>query len=178
MKKLIMVLTVVLCLLTSTVVASAATDPNVVLVNPASSSTIYSNTLLISVKITQPKTIQVTVYEEKQMVNGTLSAVNVNTLTASNGAVSSTSLHPTLITTEKHTSTNNLSFYTKQVNGLKPGLYRIEVKAMDPSGKETGVSNNRVVIKEKAEEETKVFESTQSGTMQFLQSLLKSIFGE
>ncbi len=176
MRKCIMVLTIVLSMLFSTVGAFAASDPNVVLVNPQANSTVFSNNLLISVKITQPKTIQVSIYEEKQIVNGTLSAVNVNALTSTSGSISSTNFYSTLVSTAKHTSSNNLSFYTKQVNNLKPGLYRIEIKTLDSADKETYKSNSYVAVKEKAEEE-KIFETPQSGTMQFLQNLLKNIFG-
>ncbi len=179
MRKLIVVLTVVLSLLCSTIVASAATDPNVILVNPKSNSTVYSNNLLISVKLTQPKSIKVSVFEEKQVVNGTLSAVNVNTLTTSNGSINNASF--TSVSTgvpALFESKNNLSFYTKQMS-LKPGLYRIRIDTLDPAGKEIFTRNSYVVVKEKTEEaEAKIFETPQSGTMQFLQNLLKTIFGD
>lgn len=179
MRKLIAVLTVLLSLLCGTVVASAAADPDVILVNPASNSTVYSSNLLISVKLTQPKKIKVFVYEEKQIVNGTYSAVNVNTLTTSNGAVDATSFTSVLISgPSDFTSSSNLSFYTKQVNGLKPGLYKIKIETLDAEGNAAYSSSSHVAIKEKTEEtEAKIFETPQSGTMQFLQTLLKSIFG-
>lgn len=178
MKKLFVTLVFILTLLCGTAVASAAPDPNVMLVNPAPNSTVFSNNLLISVKLTQPKTIKVTVYEEKQQVNGTLSAVNVNTLTMSNGAINSASFTPVPITMPAtFSSTNNLSFYTKQVNNLKPGLYRIQIETLDSANKATHTNNSYVVVKEKAEEEAKIFDTPQSGTMQFLQNLLKTIFG-
>ena len=180
MRKLIVVLTVVLSLLCSTIVASAATDHNVILVNPKSNSTVHSNNLLISVKLTQPKSIKVSVFEEKQVVNGTLSAVNVNTLTTSNGSINNASFTPVAVgVPAKFESKNNLSFYTKQINGLKPGLYRIRIDTLDTSGKEIFTRNSYVVVKEKSEEaEAKIFETPQSGTMQFLQNLLKTIFGD
>lgn len=177
MRKMITVLIIVLSMLCSTVFASAAGDPNVTLVNPVSNSTVYSTNLLISVKLTQPKTIKVSVYEEKQMVNGTWSAVNVNTLTTSNGSINNTNLKSVpLKAFPAYSSSNNLSFYTQQVNNLKPGLYRIQIDTLDSAGKKTNTNNSYVVVKEKAEEE-KIFETPQSGTMQFLQNLLKTIFG-
>lgn len=176
MRKLITVLIVVLSLLCSPIVASAANDPNVTLVNPVSNSAVFSSNLLISVKLTQPKTIKVAVYEEKQMANGTWSAVNVNTLTTSNGSINNTSFKSFPITAEQFTSNNNLSFYTKQVNNLKPGLYRIRIDTLDSAGKATHTTNSYVAVKEKTEDE-KIFETPQSGTMQFLQNLLKTIFG-
>jgi hypothetical protein len=179
MRKLIVVLTVVLSLLCSTIVASAATDPNVILVNPKYNSTVYSNNLLISIKMTQPKSIKVSVFEEKQVVNGTLSAVNVNMLTTSNGSINNASFTSVAVgVPAKFESKNNLSFYTKQIN-IKPGLYRIRIDTLDAAGKEIFTRNSYVVVKEKTEEaEAKIFETPQSGTMQFLQNLLKNIFGD
>lgn len=177
MRKLILILAVVLSVLCGTVVSSAASDPSVVLVNPVSNSTVYSNNLLISVKLTEPRTIKVKVYEEKQIVNGTLAAVNVNTLTTINGTVNTAGFTSVIIAAPApFTSSNNLSFYTKQVNGLTPGLYRIHIDTLDDSGKAIYSSNSYVAVKEKTEE-TKIFETPQSGTMQFLQNLLKTIFG-
>lgn len=179
MKKFIVVLTVVLSLLCSTAVASAATDPNVVLVNPKANSTVTSNSLLISVKITQPKTIRVSVFEEMQIVNGTLSAININTLTTTNGSINSSSFTPvSVMEPARFESKNNLSFYTKQIN-VKPGLYLIQIETLNADGKAAYTNNSYVVVKEKTlESEGKIFETPQSGTMQFLQNLLKTIFGE
>ena len=175
MRKLILVLTVLLSLLCSTFVSSAAGDPTVVLVNPASNSTVYSSNLLISVKLTEPKTIKVSVFEEKQMVNGTLSAINLNMLTTSNETVNNAGFTSVIVfDPPAFTSSNNLSFYTKQVN-LKPGLYRIRIDTLDDAKKVINTNNSYVAVKEKAE--AKIFETPQSGTMQFLQNLLKTIFG-
>lgn len=180
MKKFVVVLMVVLSLLFSTVTANAAADPNVMLVNPAPLSTVYSNNLLISVKLTQPKKIKVTLYEQMQIVNGTPTAVNINTLTISNGSVNSGNLKPYQKGIPgEFTSTNNLSFYTKQVSDLKPGLYQIKIDTIDASGNPIYSSSSYFAVKEKTEEaDTKIFETPQSGTMQFLQNLLKTIFGD
>lgn len=179
MKKIIVVLMIVLSLLFSTVISYAGSDPYVVLVNPASNSTVYSNNLLISVKITQPKTIKVKIYEEKQLVNGTLSAVNISALTTSNGTVNSTTFKSfPIIEPAKFVSTNNLSFYTKQITVPEPGLYRIQIDTLDGTGRAVYSRNSYVAVKEKAAEaDAKIFDTPQSGTMQFLQNLLKNIFG-
>lgn len=181
MKKFVVVLMVVLSILFSTVTANAAADPSVMLVNPAPLSTVYSNNLLISVKLTQPRKIKVTLYEQKQIVNGTPTAVNISSLTVSNGSVNSANLQPYLYGTPgEFVSTNNLSFYTKQVNGLKPGLYQIKIDTLDATtGAQLYTSSSYFAVKEKTEEaDTKIFETPQSGTMQFLQNLLKTIFGD
>lgn len=149
MKKMIAVLTIILVLLCSTVFSSAAANPNVVLVNPAANSVVYSSNLLISAKLTQPITIRVTVYEDKTVVKA----------------------FPAF------SSNNNLSFYTQQVNGLKPGLYKIQVDTLDAAGKPVYTNSSQVIIREKTEADTKILDTPQSGTMQFLQNLLQTIFG-
>ncbi|MBR0597700.1 hypothetical protein [Sinanaerobacter chloroacetimidivorans] len=179
MKKCLAALIIVLSMLFSTVFAHAAADPAVVLVNPAANSTVYSTNLLISIKVTQPKTIKVKVFEEKQMVNGTLSAININSLSVANGTLSNASFTPVLkLAAVTYTCSNNLSFFTKQVNDVSPGLYRIQIETVDENGKVLYTNNSYVAVKEKTEgADAKIFETPQSGTMQFLQNLLKSIFG-
>ena len=175
MRKLIIVLTVALSLLCSTVFAFASADPAVVLVNPVSNAVVYSNNLLISVKVTQPKTIRVHVYTEKQWVNGKWSAVNLDTL--SRGVSSESFKSDPVIPAVKFTCKNNLSFFTKQVNGLSPGLYKIKIETLNSSGNPIHAMERFVAIKEKTEDQAKILNTPQSGTMQFLQNLLKSIFG-
>lgn len=180
MRKYLIALVVILSILCSTVFTSAATDPAVVIVNPVSNSTVYSNNLLISIKVTQPKTIKVKVFEEKQMVNGTLSAVSVLPLAPSNSASKTNFTSIPVIAAASFTSTNNLSFYTKQLNDLKQGLYRIQIDTVDATGQILYSNNSYVIVKEKEAEanaDTKIFETPQSGTLQFLQNVLKTIFG-
>lgn len=179
MRKLLMILTLVLTLLCGTVGVHAARDPNVFLVNPAPNSIVNTNNLLISVKLTEPKKIKVTVFEEMQIVNGTRAAVNVNALTTTNGSINTSGFVEDIVDAAlPFTSKNNLSFYTKQVNVPGPGLYKIQIETLDEANKVTATNNSYVVVKEKAANEAKIFDSPQSGTMQFLQNLLKNIFGE
>ena len=180
MKKLLAVLVVVISLFCGTVISNAASDPAVILVNPAANSTVYSNNLLISIKLTQPKKIKVSVFKEMQIVNGTMSAVNINAITVTNGTINSANFTPVIVgQSTEYTSTGNLSFYTKQINGLKPGLYQIQIDTIDTSGNQAYTTKSFVVVQEKIEEtEADIFETPQSGTMQFLQNLLKTIFGD
>lgn len=180
MKKYIVSIIIILTMLLSATTVYAASDPAVIIVNPVTNSTVYSNNLLVSVKISKPKTIRLTVYEEKQLVNGTLSAVNVNRLATSNGTISKASFTSSQIgLSEQFTSTNNLSFYTKQVNNVSPGLYRIKVDTLDNTGKEIFSSENYVAVREKptTTNDAKIFDTPQSGTLQLLQNILKTIFG-
>jgi hypothetical protein len=176
-KKIIIPLVIILTMLCSTVFASAAPDPDVVIVNPASNSTVHSNNLLISVKITQPKSITVKLYEEKQRVNGTLGSVNINSLANGGGGINKSSLTSVLVTSDNFKSTNNLSFYTRQVNGVNPGLYRVQIETKNTGGQVIYTTNSYFAVRERATLEGNIFETPQSGTLQFLQGLLRSIFG-
>ena len=192
----------VVMMMFSTVFASAASDTAVTIVSPAVESVVNSDSLLISIKITKPETIKVSVFEEKQLVGEELKSVDVNnietleaatTATASSvsvdGAVTTTSVTASGVTTkfvseevmvpETFTSTNTLSFYTKQLNNVTPGLYKVKVDTIDAEGKALYSTENLVVVKGVASEaeKTDLFETNQSGISQFLQNLLKSIFG-
>ena len=192
----------VVMMMFSTVFASAASDPAVTIVSPAVESVVNSDSLLISIKITKPETIKVSVFEEKQLVGEELKSVDVNnietleaatTATSSSvsvdGAVTTTSVTASGVTTkfvseevmvpETFTSTNTLSFYTKQLNNVTPGLYKVKVDTIDAEGNVLYSTENLVVVKGVASEaeKTDLFETNQSGISQFLQNLLKSIFG-
>lgn len=179
MRKLLTAFVIVLTLFCSTVSSFAAQDPNVVLVNPASYSIVYSNNLLISVKITQPKNIRVNFYQEMQTVNGTQTAVTIGSQATFASTVSGGSYSDVAVTSAAfYASTNNLSFFTKQYTNLKPGLYKVKIDTMDSSYKEVLYSTiSYVAVKEKTESADEAnLEAPQSGTMQFLQNILKTIF--
>ena len=75
------------------------------------------------------------------------------------------------------TASGELGFFTKQLTGVKPGLYRVQVDVLDSDSKVTESIVNFVAVKEKpAESKVDIFETQQSGAMQFLSNLLKSIF--
>ena len=130
----------------STVFASAASDPNVTIVSPAVESVVNSDSLLISLKITKPETIKVSVFEEKQLVGEELKSVDVNNIETLQAATTATASSVTtdgvavasgvtakfvskeVMVPETFTSTNTLSFYTKQLNNVTPGLYKVKVE--------------------------------------------------
>lgn len=177
MKKIMMIFIIVFVLFSTTILASAASDPAVIIVSPVHKSEIYTNSLLISVKITQPKTIRVKFFEEKQKVDDELKPILAADWKKANGTIKPQTVE--FVPAEDFTSTNTLSFYTKQLNEVKPGTYRIQVDTIGSEGKATNTSYSLVIVSDKDEKEsTKIFETSQSGTLQFLQNLLKSIFGE
>ena len=75
------------------------------------------------------------------------------------------------------TASGELGFFTKQLTSVKPGLYRIQVDVIDGEGNATESVCNFVAVKEKpAETKSDIFETQQTGAMQFLSNLLKSLF--
>ena len=176
MKKYLVVLTVILSIFCSTCFASAAPDPAVTVINPVNNSTIYADNLLISIKVTATKTIKVTVYEEKKLdEDGSLSSLD--TLESLGGVDSDSLRHVVVMPAETFYSNGNLSFYTKQLNNITPGIYKVRTVTVDGMGKILYASDICVAVRPPSEAGTVVFESQQSGVLSFLQSFLKNIFG-
>lgn len=148
-----------------------ASDPKVTIVNPTEDGTINSANLLISVKIA--KQANITVDVQKRITKTTTAAAvdgtdKVNTVT--------TTEYESIIPQESFASTSNLSFYTKKIENIEVGTYKVIVNTVDSEGTVL-YSSERTVKVEVAEEKTAVFEETKTGTFTFLQNLLKTIFG-
>lgn len=175
MKKIMILLVMIITLLCGTIFAFAESDPAVVIVSPVHKSEMYANSLLISIKITQPKTIRVKVFEEKKLVDEELKPILAADWKKENGTIEAESVE--FLPEEDFTCTNTLSFYTKQINEVKPGTYRVQVDTIGNEGKKLFTSYSLVIVSDKDKEETStIFETSQSGTLQFLQNLLQSIF--
>lgn len=182
MKKTILLFVVILTMLFSTVFACAASDPAVTIVNPANQAVLYSDSLLISVKVTQPKSIRISVMEKKQTVNGEDVSIDVNKLATdtTNSAIDAVknAKDVEVCDPEKFTCTNNLSFFTKQVNALEPGMYVVKVETLDSSGKVTASSSSMVALmgKKAADAQDKLIDTPQGGALQFFKDLFKNLF--
>jgi hypothetical protein len=183
MKKLLVLITLLLAMVFSTATVFGASDPAVTIVNPTDSSTSYSTNLLVSVKITKPKTIRVRVTEEKKKINDVLYSMTLDEVqkaqqAKAEGKPAATVVSVALGETETYTTSNNLSFYTKKFEKVTPGVYRIRVETLS-AGQVIYSSENLVVMKEKEAEAANmnIFSTNQSGTTTFLQNLLKTIFG-
>jgi hypothetical protein len=201
-KRITAVLMIVLLLSTGFAFAGAAA-----IVSPASNTIVYSDSLLVSVKVTEPKTIRVTVYEEKETSGENLVSAKISAYTESDlaiiasaktqtgtleGAVGiAAAVEPTLSdgTTVKeytsvamddaasYTSDSSLGFYTKQISDVTPGLYRIQVEALNVDGSVGETIHSMVAVKTKpVEEKSDIFQAPQTGALQFLQTLLRNIF--
>lgn len=178
-RKTVVAMIMMLVMLSSTVFSFAAADPYVILVNPVSNSSICTNDLLISIKLLQPKTITIKVFEERILTNGTTAAITASTQTEI-AALDPENIKYTMVgEVQTFTSSSNLSFYTKRVNVTRPGLYMVQIETIDKDGKAIFTKNSCVSVKEKESStvDANIFSTQQSGTLQILQNLLKTLFG-
>lgn len=176
MKKVVIAFLLTMMLMCNVAFASAASDPAVTIVSPAQSVT--GTNLLVSVKMTAPKSIKVYVYEEKEKNGDDLISIDPSTVTEESLATK-TLYSVSVMTPEVYEGTGNLQFYNKQLNDITPGLYRIKVEVLDKSGSVTASSVLNTLVTPKESETVngnEIFQSQSTGALQWVQNLLKNIF--
>lgn len=178
------------------------------IVSPAANTIIYSDSFLVSVKIAEPKTVRISIYEQKDLNNEQLVSVNVSNMNSEDlaliakgpttpvtGEVAATevsissistlsdgtavkSYTPVALTeTTTYTCVGQLGFYTKQIDNVKPGLYKIQVETLNAAEEVTETIDSFIAVKVKPiTERANIFETPQTGALQFLQTLLKNLF--
>ena len=179
-KKLIALTVLAMVALNVSMVFAAEPNPHVTIVNPTSENTLYSDSLLVSVKLTQPVTIEVSAWQVWKVVNEVNEAITLEEYQRARLPDSRIEIAQTeFLKMEPFTSANNLSFYTKKIENITPGVYVIQVDTLNAEGKV--IHTDASVVSMKAKEENLVdpaaSNATQSGPSQFLKNLLKSIFG-
>ena len=156
-KKVLIAFAVILCLIVNTLPVFAATslhrDPYITIVSPTQDAVMKNGKVLVSVKMTAPRTIKMSLYKE------------------------SNSSH-TLIKSDKYSSSKSLSYYTRQLTGLTPGVYCINISTLNSAGKAIYASEIYVKVQKQSSSTVKVdvFNSQNSSTS-FWASLLKKLLG-
>lgn len=162
------------------------------IVSPASNSIVYTDSLLVSVKVTEPKTIRVTVYEKRVKAGDSSVAADVSGVTSDNIAAyaADAKFSDVVISkAEDYTNTGEIGFYTKQLS-VKPGLYKVKVETLEtviewpPEGGDpveavivTDTASSVVAVKTKpAEQKQTTLTTNSSGALTFIHKILKSIF--
>ena len=178
---------VIAILATGIVFADAAA-----IVSPAANSLVYTDTLLVSVKVTELKTIRVSVYAEKvvsgdKLVNADVSKFTEADLKAAAGSGKYTDV--LLGEAATYTNTVEIGFYTKQIS-VSPGLYKVKAETLEtvmewPEGAEepvekvivTETKTSYVAVKKKpVEEKQQVFQNNSTGAVTFIRKILKGLF--
>jgi hypothetical protein len=155
----------------------AAADPAVTLVSPPENEAIVTNNFLISVKTVQSgKTLKITAGELQQKSGDKWIPVKPEELEDFDKKSDEEKKLSPIKEPEIFESKSSMNFYTKKLENITPGVYQIGVETVDAAGKTVYSKEARILVKEKVEEEAKVFETPKSGTSQFLQSLLSKIF--
>ncbi len=156
-RKALIALAVVVCLIFSTLPAFAATslskDPNIVVVSPTKNAVMKTGTVLVSVKMTAPRTIRMSLYEE-------------------------TKSGRSLIRTEKYSSSRSLSYYTRQLTGLDPGVYCVNISTLNSAGSAIYASEIYVKVQKRTSDTVKVdVFNSQNSSSSFWATLLKKLLG-
>lgn len=156
-RKALIALAVVVCLIFSTLPAFAATslskDPNIVVVSPTKNAVMKTGTVLVSVKMTAPRTIRMSLYEE-------------------------TKSGRSLIRTEKYSSSRSLSYYTRQLTGLDPGVYCVNISTLNSAGSAIYASEIYVKVQKRTSDTVKVdVFNSQNSLSSFWATLLKKLLG-
>ena len=161
------------------------------IVSPAANSIVYTDSLLVSVKVTELKTIRVSVYAEKvvsgdKLVNADVSKFTEADLKAAAGSGKYTDV--LLGEAATYTNTVEIGFYTKQI-AVSPGLYKVKAEtletvmewpedATEPVEKiiVTETKSSLVAVKKKpVEEKPQVFQNNSTGAVTFIRKILKGL---
>ena len=179
------------------------------IVSPSANNVIYSDSVLISVKVTEKETVKIEmlqVLEETApetyltATDGAITTVPAIYSPLSSAGVSSADLAkiadgtrqtedgtPVLLSDGDqvgvykdksymspvdYTNEAEVGFYTKQVQDVTPGVYKVQVSC----GEEQTSTLVAVNKKKPAEQKTSIFTNQSSGTVKYIQTFLKSLF--
>ena len=162
------------------------------IVSPAANSIVYTDSLLVSVKVTELKTIRVSVYEEKIDAQDKQTSVDVSKFTEEDLKTAAETKYTDVLLGEAalYTNTADIGFYTKQIS-VTPGLYKVKAETLETvmewSEAEqklvektlvTQTVSSLVAVKTKPaeEEKTQVFQDTSAGAVTFIRKILKGLF--
>lgn len=185
-RRIVSLILVFAMLSTSIVFADAAA-----IVSPAANSIVYTDSLLVSVKVTELKTIRVSVYAERvvsgdKLVNADVSKFTEADLKAAAGSGKYTDV--LLGEAATYTNTVEIGFYTKQI-AVSPGLYKVKAETLEtvmewPEGATepvekiivTETKSSLVAVKKKpVEEKPQVFQNNSTGAVTFIRKILKGL---
>lgn len=185
-RRIVSLILVFAMLATGIVFADAAA-----IVSPAANSIVYTDSLLVSVKVTELKTIRVSVYAERvvsgdKLVNADVSKFTEADLKAAAGSGKYTDV--LLGEAATYTNTVEIGFYTKQI-AVSPGLYKVKAETLEtvmewPEGATepvekiivTETKSSLVAVKKKpVEEKPQVFQNSSTGAVTFIRKILKGL---
>jgi lipoprotein-anchoring transpeptidase ErfK/SrfK len=175
-KKCIMVMIVLAVMLCGSVMSFATADSAVTIISPT--DTAYGDNLLVSIKVSAPRTIKVSVFEEKQKSGDTL--LSINPLNTDLSKITSGDIVSVAVTSAAiYKASGTLQFYNKEI-AVSPGLYRVKADTLNSSGDVVASTNTRVVVTAQSSNVASgnaIFQTQQPGALQWMQNFLKNLFG-
>ena len=168
-------------------------------VSPSANAVIYSDSILVSVKVTEKISIKVTVYEAKDkdelgnavavdvskmntddvalIASYRLAAENTEAPALSNGARAKKYSEVIFSPAVNYTNNGDVGFYTKQLSGVKPGLYRVQVDSLGENGEVISTVSSMVAVREKDDKvDQNIFEGQTTSILQYVQNMLRKLF--
>ena len=174
----------ILSMLASSFAFAATAKASASIINPVKNSVVSDDSLLLSVKVLDKKKISVTLFEEKEYIEtkhdeekdedvDILKSIDVTDFTEEILDVISDEydkkkvlvigedeekqeLRAVAVTVPvSYTATGEVGYFSKKVENLKPGLYRVQVKVLDKDDKVEEVYNSFVALQEKVDDEGK-----------------------
>ena len=168
---LALVLALLLCLSSATVIFAADDDAYSV-ISPQTSETgiTYCDNLLISVKSTENTALRFTLYSYPNYTKvSSLDLVPASVFNVRSQAGPS----------EDFTGGEGVSFYTRQVNDIQPGMYGLKIEKFDEEGNVASVNQKYFIIESSSSKDSAaIYESQSSASrVMFIQNVFRSLFG-
>ena len=182
----------IFCMLAGSFVFAAS--PRAGIVSPIENSILASDSLLVSVKVSDKNKICVTVYEEKistldQDGKAVRTAIDVKDFTEESFEEVKKNFEDKKYTDQAisepavYTAVGEAGYFTKTVAGLQPGLYRVQVEVLGKDDAAEETYNSFVALQGKPEEKTEdvqeikpvAVEVQKANIVQSLVNLIKSI---
>ena len=180
------------------------------IISPVRNSIVYSDSLLVSVKVSDAENVRISVYEKKDSKQVEVKndkgvtekktqyfPVDVKDFTEDDialiaaGKLVDEKGEAVLLSTgekvkrytdfsyceaETFKNETGISFYTRQIPDVTPGLYRIKIELLDSEGLVKSVSSNIVAVKDKELAPQDDVLSGQQNAVTVIQNLIKYIF--
>lgn len=171
-KKIISVIMAVLLTVFSYSAVFAMETNTYNIINPqtASDGVTYSDNLFISVKVAENTRMRFTLHFYPNCTQ----ASTLNDVPAAAFTV-----REQKGLTETFNGSDHISFYTRQVKNIEPGLYSLKIEVLDDNKNILSGETRYFLVKPNAAKmaNSSIYESAPSGKVLFFQSVFKSLFG-
>ena len=166
-----LVLALLLCLCSATAIF-AAEDSSYTVISPQTSETgiSYCDNLLISVKTMDNTPLRFTLYSYPNYTK--TSSIDLVPASVFN-------VRSQFGSSEDFTGGEGVSFYTRQVNDIEPGMYGLKIEKFDQENNLISVNQKYFIIESSSSKDSAAIYDSQTsvGRVMFFQNVFRSLFG-